>query len=128
MRFIFFLSIFVMADSSLADFEPCCRVTYFDELNYFERRDVLGRANSVPPGSPSLWPGGLIRYKYASVDTATRFENVVEPAILAWSSKVACLHFSRIEPPSSEEVDGVVTIRQATEPEKCASRVGFPQQ
>jgi Astacin (Peptidase family M12A) len=84
------------------------------------------RANSVLPGSRSLWPNGVIPYRFANDAVETNFSTPVNEAIEEWISNIPCLTFLK-QPNGDDDASaaGLLTIHMIPDQGYCAADLGF---
>ena len=91
------------------------------------RDSIVKRANSIFPRSSSIWPGGVIYYRYFDSDAENELSSYVDGAIKVWTDEIPCISFVRLPNDNSEGgAKGVVTIK-ANHPaaRKCSASLGF---
>jgi hypothetical protein len=69
------------------------------------------RSNSVLPGSRSLWPNGVIPYRFTNDAVETNFSTPINEAIQEWTSNIPCLAF--LKQPNGDDdssAAGLLTI------------------
>jgi len=70
------------------------------------------RAFSDFPGSPSIWPGGNVYYRYWDDNTESQLSQYVNEAIAIWSAAVPCIRFVPLANDDNPGgAHGIVTIR-----------------
>ena len=85
------------------------------------------RAYSEPPGSPLLWPSGIIYYRYFDSNVESAASADVNFAISTWTAAVPCIRFVRL--PNDNKpggANGIVTIiAHSTNLGYCAAALGY---
>ncbi len=121
---------------TIAEFNSALvNITYSSELGYnnttHERRSyppnlssISGRSDSVFPGSPRLWPNGLVKYRYINSGAETALQDVLKSALDIWAHG-ACIGLQQ-QPTNGDPkgAPGIVTI-QGNTGGYCTASIGY---